>query len=116
MLYRPWSLAPAGGFHQTSAGAFFSQKFHRENRSACDYIDRTSITKQSRSVVSSSLLKRTCDSSFMSQRFNILRDNMSETELKDRLIAEESTDKILAEIRFISEVLTAEHLKDFLKR
>ena len=41
---------------------------------------------------------------------------MSEQELKDRLIAEKSTDKILAEIRFISEVLTAEHLKDFLKR
>ena len=42
---------------------------------------------------------------------------MSETkEIKDRLIAEDSTDKILAEIKFISEVLTAEHLRDFLKR
>ena len=57
-----------------------------------------------------------CLTILMSQQTLTLGNNMSETELKDRLIAEESTDKILAEIRFISEVLTAEHCKDFLKR
>ena len=67
-------------------------------------------------MVSSSLLKRTCDSFSCHSRVLLLGYEMSETELTDRLIAEESTDKILAEIKFISEVLTAEHLRDFLKR
>ena len=53
----------------------------------------------------------------MSHKTRILGGVMSDTkEIKDRLIAEDSTDKILAEINFISQVLTAEHLKDFLKK